>query len=121
MVSSDQLPGLAADLVRSRVDLIVTGLDPETRAARRATDSIPIVVLASTDPVGNGFCREPQRPGGNVTGLTYDAGLQVAGKRIEILKEAIPKLKSVGFFFNPNSLGLARTCGSGRRRRLPSA
>ena len=105
MVSSDQLPGLAADLVRSRVDLIVTGLDPETRAARRATDSIPIVVLASTDPVGNGFVASLNRPGGNVTGLTYDAGLQVAGKRIEILKEAIPKLKSVGFFFNPEFPG----------------
>ena len=106
-VSPDQLPELAAELVRSRVDLIVTGLDPETRAARRASDSIPIVVLAAIDPVASGFATSLNRPGGNVTGLTYDAGFEVASKRIEILKDAIPGLKSVGFFFNPEFPGYA--------------
>jgi len=103
----DRLPELAADLVQRRVDVIVTGFDPETQAARRATASIPIVMLPSTDPVGNGFVASLARPGGNVTGLTFDAGFEVASKRIEILREAIPKLTSVGFLFNPHYPGMA--------------
>ncbi len=97
----------AADLVRRRVDVIVTGLDPETHAAKGATDSIPIVVLAATDPVGNGFVASLARPGGNVTGVTFDAGFDVASKRIELLKAAAPKAKTVGFLFNPEFPGMA--------------
>jgi len=103
----ERLPGLATDLVRHGVDVIVAGYDEEILAARRLTTSIPIVMLAGVDPIGHGLVATLARPGGNVTGLTYETGPEVAGKRIEILKEALPGLKELGFFFNPRYPGMA--------------
>lgn len=90
---------LVADLVRSGADVIVTLYDRETLIAKRVTTSIPIIILAGVDPIGSGLVTSLVRPGGNITGLTFDAGPELAGKRLEPLKEAIPKLRSVAFLF----------------------
>ena len=66
----DRLPALAAELVRLKVDVIVTGGPPATRAAKEATDTIPIVMAQDGDPVGNGFVASLARPGGNITGMS---------------------------------------------------
>ena len=95
---SERLPELAADLVRLKVDLIVTSGGPTPLAAKNATSTIPIVMTVSVDPVGAGLVASLARPGGNVTGLT---GLspELNTKRLEILKDADPKLARVGFLF----------------------
>src|SRR5215831_4587037 len=99
----NRLPELATDLVRLRVDCIVTAGENPTRAARQATSTIPIIMTTVGDPVGLGFAASLARPGGNITGLsTYSADL--AGKRVELLKETIPKLSRVAIFSDPRSL-----------------
>ena len=90
----DRLPALAAELVRLKVDVIVTGGPALTRAAKEATVTIPIVMAQDTDPVGNGFVASLARPGGNITGLSTLAP-EISGKRLELLKEIIPKLSRV--------------------------
>ena len=89
--NADRLSGLAAELVRLNVDVIVTAGPTATRAAKEATLSIPIVMGFDNDPVGSGFVASLARPGGNITGLS---GLspEVSGKRLELLKEISPKL-----------------------------
>ncbi len=82
----DRLPALAAELVRLKVDVIVTAGAPATRAAKEATSTIPIVMAQDTDPVGNGFVASLARPGGNITGLSTLAP-ELSGKRLELLKE----------------------------------
>jgi ABC-type uncharacterized transport system substrate-binding protein len=108
----DRLPSLAAELVRLRVDVIVTGGPTPTRAAKEATKTIPIVMAFDSDPVGNGFVSSLARPGGNITGLSNVAP-EISGKRLEILKEIVPKLSRVavlGMSTNPgNSLSLKET------------
>lgn len=97
---NERLPGLAAELVRRKVDVILTHGSPATRAAKDATSTIPIVMVGTGDPVGTGFVASLARPGGNVTGLsTIDVGL--AAKRLELLKEAVPKLSHVAVLRNP--------------------
>jgi len=91
----ERLPELAADLVRLNVDLIVTTGDPPALAAKGATTAIPIVMANTTDPVGDGLVASLARPGGNVTGLS-SLGTELNSKRLEILKDAIPKLARVG-------------------------
>src|SRR6266496_1241532 len=87
----DRLPALVAELVRLKVDVIVTGGPTATRAAKEATSTIPIVMTQVGDPVGSGFVASLARPGGNVTGLsTLDP--EISGKQVELLKEIIPKL-----------------------------
>jgi putative tryptophan/tyrosine transport system substrate-binding protein len=98
----ERLPALAADLVRLGVDIIVTGVNPITEAAMRATTTIPIVMTTSVDPVRTGLVASLARPGGNVTGLTVDAGGEILGKRFEMLKETLPDLSRVGILFNPD-------------------
>jgi len=93
----DRLPALAAELVHLKVDVIVTGGPTATRAAKEATSTIPIVMSQDTDPVGNGFVASLARPGGNITGLSTFAP-ELSGKRLELLKEAIPKLSRVAVF-----------------------
>ena len=93
----DRLPALAAELVRLKVDVIVTGGPTATRAAKEATSTIPIVMAQDTDPVGNGFVASLARPGGNITGLSTFAP-ELSGKRLELLKETIPKLSRVAVF-----------------------
>jgi putative ABC transport system substrate-binding protein len=92
---SERLPELAADLVRLKVDLIVTSGGPTPLAAKKATTTIPIVMATSVDPVGAGLVASLARPGGNVTG---NSSLQpeLNTKRLEILKDAVPKLTRVG-------------------------
>ncbi len=93
----DRFPALAADLVRLKVDVIVTAGPLVTRAAKEATSTIPIVMAQDPDPVGNGFVASLARPGGNITGLSSLApGL--TGKQLELLKEIVPKLSRVAVF-----------------------
>ena len=98
----DRLPELAAELVRLKVDIIVvTGGDPDIRAAKNATKTIPIVMAGNgTDPVEAGFIDSLARPGGNVTGLT-NLSPELGGKRLELLKEAVPKLVRVAVLYDP--------------------
>jgi putative ABC transport system substrate-binding protein len=98
----ERLPALAADLVRLGVDIIIaTGTNPSTVAAMKATTTIPIV-MTTVDQVGNGLVASLARPGGNVTGLTPDAGGEILGKRFELLKETLPNLSRLGILFNPD-------------------
>ena len=93
----DRLPALAAELVRLKVDVIVTGGPISTRRAKEATVSIPIVMAQDTDPVGSGFVASLARPGGNITGLATLAP-EISGKRLELLKEIVPRLSRVMVF-----------------------
>jgi putative ABC transport system substrate-binding protein len=90
----DRLPGLAAELVRLKVDVIVTAGPTQTRAAKQATVTIPIVMAFDNDPVGSGFVANLARPGGNITGLSA-VSPEISGKRLELLKEIVPKLSHV--------------------------
>jgi putative ABC transport system substrate-binding protein len=90
----DRLPALAADLVRLKVDIIVTGGSSPTRAAKEATTTIPIVMAQDGDPVGSGFAASLARPGGNITGLSALAP-ELNGKRLELLREIVPRLSRV--------------------------
>jgi putative ABC transport system substrate-binding protein len=94
---ADRLPGLAAELVRLKVDAIVTGGAGATRPARDATANIPIVMAQDSDPVGSGFVASLARPGGNITGLST-LHPEISGKRLEILKEAVPRLSRIAVF-----------------------
>jgi putative ABC transport system substrate-binding protein len=90
----DRLPALAAELVRLKVDVIVTSGPSPTRAAKEATATIPIVMAQVNDPVGNGFVASLARPGGNITGLSTLAP-ELSGKQLELLKEIVPRLSRV--------------------------
>jgi putative tryptophan/tyrosine transport system substrate-binding protein len=85
----DRLRELASELVRLKVDVIVTAGGTSTRAAKEATATIPIVMTQDTDPVGNGFVASLARPGGNITGLSRLAP-ELSGKQLELLKETVP-------------------------------
>jgi putative ABC transport system substrate-binding protein len=98
----ERLPALAAELVRLGVDVIVTAAHQNTVAAMKATTTIPIVMTNSVDPVGAGLVANLARPGGNVTGFGVDAGDEIFGKRLELLKETLPNLKRVGILWNPD-------------------
>ena len=98
----ERVPALAAELVRLGVDVILTGFNPATLAAIKATRTIPIVMTAGLDPVSTGLVASLARPGGNVTGLAVDAGGEILGKRFELLKEALPTLSRLGILFNPD-------------------
>ena len=93
----DRLPALAAELVRLKVDIIITAGAPAARAAKEATSTIPIVMTQVGDPVGSGFVASLARPGGNITGLSSLAP-ELSGKRLELLKEIVPKLSRVAVF-----------------------
>jgi putative ABC transport system substrate-binding protein len=93
----DRFPDLAAELVRLKVDVIVTTGSPPTRAAQQATKTIPIVMTVVGDPVEVGFVASLAKPGGNITGLTQMSP-QLSGKRLELLKEAFPKISRVAVF-----------------------
>ena len=99
----DRLPELAAELVRLKVDIIVVaGGDPPIQAAKNATKTIPIVMMGDgIDPVEAGLVESLARPGGNVTGLTL-LSRELGGKRLELLKEAVPKLARVAVLYDPS-------------------
>ena len=97
---SDRIPDLAADLVRLKVDIIVATTSTETLAAKNATRAIPIVMASAADPIALGIVDSLARPGGNITGLTQLAP-ELGGKRLELLKEVVPKLSRVAVLWNP--------------------
>jgi putative tryptophan/tyrosine transport system substrate-binding protein len=96
----DRLPALAEELVGLKVDVIVTRGTPETLALKKATKTIPIVFFSVTDPIGAGLVDSLARPGGNITGFTTIEAV-LAGKRLELLKETVPKLTLVAVLWNP--------------------
>ncbi len=101
----DRLPDLAAELVRSKVDIIVAAFDSGVRAAKSATRTIPIVMMGvGTDPVEAGLVESLARPGGNITGVT-NLGVETAGKRLELLKEAVRKISRVAVLYDPANRG----------------
>jgi putative ABC transport system substrate-binding protein len=104
----DRFPVLAAELVRLKVDVIVTGTSAGTRSAKEATATIPIVMAQDGDPVGNGFVASLARPGGNITGLSSLAP-EISGKRLELLKEIGPKFSRIAVFGNSASPGTAQS------------
>ena len=106
----DRLPALAAELVRLKVDVIVTGGQASTRPANEATRTIPIVMAQDPDPVGAGFITSLARPGGNITGLST-LSPEISGKRLELLKETVPRLSRVAV------LGTSTTPGNAQALR----
>jgi putative ABC transport system substrate-binding protein len=108
-----RLPKLAAELVGLKVDLIVTGGTSPTRAAQQATKTIPIVMTIGGDPIASGFISSLAKPGGNITGLTQMAG-ELGGKRLELLKEAFPRISRVAVLVDPASTAQG-TISSGTR------
>jgi putative ABC transport system substrate-binding protein len=94
----DRLPNLAADLVRLKVDVIVTGGSAASQAAKQTTSTVPIVVGSAGDLVGGGLVASLAKPGGNITGST-DISPDVSGKRLELLKKVLPRLSLVAVFF----------------------
>ena len=101
--SFDRLPDLAAELVRLKADVIVGHAAPAAVAAKNATGTIPIVFFATGDPVGLGLVASLARPGGNVTGLSFSVGLGTVSKGLELLKEALPKVRRVAVLSNPGN------------------
>ncbi len=103
----DRLPALAAELVRLKVDIILTGGPASIRPAKEATSTIPIVMAHDDDPVGSGFVASLARPGGNITGLStlYP---EISGKRLELLKEIVPRLSRVAVLENSTRPGNAQ-------------
>ncbi len=97
----DRLPELAAELVRLKVELIVAVPTPAALAAKNATATIPIVISSVGDPVGTGLVASLARPGGNITGVSYDVGLEMFGKELQLLKEAVPNARKIAVLSNP--------------------
>jgi putative ABC transport system substrate-binding protein len=110
----ERLPDLAAELVRIKVDVIVTGGPTATRPARAATSVIPIVMAQDSDPVGNKFVASLARPGGNITGLS-NYYPELSGKQLELLKEIIPKLVRLAILGNSNEPGNAQALSEAER------
>ena len=106
----ERLPDLATELVRLKVDVIVSGGNSATQAAKKATNTIPIVMTQVSDPVASGFVASLARPGGNITGLSTLAP-EISGKQLELLKEIVPKLSRVAV------LGSSTTPGNAQARR----
>jgi putative tryptophan/tyrosine transport system substrate-binding protein len=103
---SDRYPDLAAELVQLKVDTIVTASTPAIEAVKNATSTIPIVMAASADPVGSGLIASLDRPGGNITGLTM-LSPDLSGKRLELLKETVPRISRVAVLWNPTNTSSA--------------
>jgi putative ABC transport system substrate-binding protein len=103
--SFEQNPGVAVELVRSNIDVIVAWPSPAVIAARRATSTIPIVMVAVADAVGMGFAASLARPGGNITGVSAISS-DLVGKQVELLIEIVPGMKRLGVVRNPNNPAL---------------
>jgi putative tryptophan/tyrosine transport system substrate-binding protein len=102
----DRLPALVAELVSLKVDVIVTGSTPAAVAAKNATSTTPIIMSGGTDPVATGLVPSLARPGGSITGVTI-MNEELAGKRLELLKETSPKVSRLGFLWNSANPGSA--------------
>ena len=103
----DRLPDLAAELVRLKPDVLVTGGNPGIAALRQATATVPIVMAWASDPVGAGLVTSLARPGGNITGLTLGTGPEFITKELQILNEVVPKLSRVAILRGPDRRGAA--------------
>jgi putative ABC transport system substrate-binding protein len=101
---AERFPELAAELVRLKVEVIVATNNPAVAAAQKATKTIPIVMVIVTDPVRLGFVASLARPAGNITGLTIQTP-ELAGKRLQLLKEAVPNLTRVAVLWDPTEPG----------------
>jgi putative tryptophan/tyrosine transport system substrate-binding protein len=101
---AERLPELARELVGLKVDVIVTATDVAIAAVKRETQTIPIVMANSSDPVGTGFVVSLAHPGGNITGLS-SISPELSGKRLELLREVVPGLSRVAFLWNPDVRG----------------
>lgn len=99
----DRVAELAAELVRRKPDVIVSAGNVPTQALRRETATIPIIMATSADPVGAGLVASLARPGGNITGMTQDVGLEVLLKTMQLLKEAIPTSSRVAILLDPRN------------------
>jgi putative ABC transport system substrate-binding protein len=97
----ERVPDLAAELVQLKADVIVVGSTPPALAAKNATGTIPIVMVAIGDPVRQGLVASLARPGGNITGLSLTAGFETVSKGLELLKETVPKLRRAALLSNP--------------------
>ena len=98
----DRIPNFVAELVQLKLDILVLGGPAMIRAAKQATKTIPIVMVTPDDPVATGIIDSLARPGGNITGLTY-LGRELSGKRLELLKEAVPRISPVGVLWDANA------------------
>ena len=114
----ERLPAIAAELVRHNVDVIVTGANPVIVAVKEATTTIPVVMAVSRDPVGAGFIASLARPGGNITGLSNDAGPDILGKSMELLKETAPGISRMAYLWNPADAKTYREVAEGAARKL---
>jgi putative ABC transport system substrate-binding protein len=115
----ERLPDLAAELVRLRVDVIVTGTNLHVKAVRQVTTTIPVVMVFAADPVGSGFVTSLARPGGNVTGLSSDSSLELWAKYLTFLKEVVPRLSRVGVLGQVSSqVGFAELETASRKQDL---
>ena len=107
----ERLPGFAAELVRLKMDVLVTSGTPATLALKEATSTIPIVMAAISDPVASGVVTSLARPNGNITGTTYFAHELVA-KRLEMLRETLPKMRRTALLINPGNISMRTTLGN---------
>jgi putative tryptophan/tyrosine transport system substrate-binding protein len=112
----DRLPALANKLVRLKVDVLVTPSTAEALAAKNATKTVPIVFLGGADPVAAGLVDSLARLGGNMTGFTSIAPA-LAGKRLELLKEAVPKLSRIAVLWDPKGIGSKQSWKKANCRR----
>jgi putative ABC transport system substrate-binding protein len=110
----DRLPALVSELVQRQATLIATGTIPAVRAAKAATTAIPIVFVTAGDPVQLGLVASLNRPGGNITGVTY-LGLEAGPKRLELMHEIVPQAKTIGLLVNPTNPVLAEIAMKGAR------
>ena len=97
---------IAAEFIQAKMDVIVTTATPSTVAAMQATSTVPIVFIGVGDPVATGLVASLPRPGGNVTGLS-NQNRDVAGKRVELLREIVPGLRGLGILFNADNIAIA--------------
>ena len=115
----ERLPELAAELVRLKPDVIVTGTNLHVEAVRHATDSIPIVMVFTFDPVGSGFVRSLAQPGGNITGLSADSSPEIWAKYLALLQEMVPNLTRVGVIGQASvQVGFAELAKASRQLKL---
>ena len=115
----ERLPELAAELVRLKPDVIVTGTNLHVEAVRHATDSIPIVMVFTFDPVGSGFVRSLAQPGGNITGLSADSSPELWAKYLALLQEMVPNLTRVGVIGQASvQVGFAELAKASRQLKL---
>lgn len=98
--SSEELAGLMRELVRQNVDVIVAVAPPAIHAAKLATDRVPVVFVFSAEPIASGVVPNLNRPGGNLTGLAWDHGFEIYAKQLELMKEALPKLRRVAILWD---------------------